>query len=96
MVDDEDRHEASLLIQRKRKLQLKLKENCKLAKLDSSTEKIGDALKDKKVCVLNGDASGSPSAQDLQKILLRLGAQVVANAGTAPDYGHFNTSHTLT
>jgi len=69
------------MLQRKRKLQLKLKENCKLAKLDSDEKTIGDALKGRKVCVLNGDQSGTPSAQDLQKILLTLGATVVANPG---------------
>lgn len=64
---------------RKRRNQLRLKESCKVAKLTNEDETFSDALKDRKVYVSEGNEQ--TSAQDLQKILLRMSAKPVANAG---------------
>lgn len=68
-----------ILINRKRRNQLIIKENCKLVTLSDDDKAINDSLKGVKVSVLNGDYK--TTVQDLQKILLKMGAQTVANAG---------------
>lgn len=79
LVDEDDEHEAILILNRKRRLNLKLNENCKLTKKFEIEQVFDASLDGKKICVVNGNDLAN--IQDLQKILLSFSANLVANAG---------------
>uniref|UniRef100_A0A915ECJ1 DNA ligase IV n=1 Tax=Ditylenchus dipsaci TaxID=166011 RepID=A0A915ECJ1_9BILA len=79
-----DDKETVVLQNKKRRNELKIKQDCQILKSDATSTTITDSLKDHKVCVLNGNEQAT--VQDLQKILLSLGAQLVANAGRTTSF----------
>jgi hypothetical protein len=78
MVDEADVHEKTLLINRRRRNELHLKESNKLVPANGPEKgSLSRALEGHKVCVLN--AENGTSTQELQKILITLGATTIAN-----------------
>lgn len=77
LVNEDDLHEASLLLNRKRRTNFELPENNKLIKNTEINKIIDLSLNEKRVCVLNGNKNAN--VQELQKILLSFGATIVAN-----------------
>jgi hypothetical protein len=67
---NEDDKEAIVLRNRKRRNELKIKQDCKILKSDASSATVSDALKEQKVCVINGNDDAS--VQDLQVHLVPL------------------------
>uniref|UniRef100_A0A183C693 DNA ligase IV n=1 Tax=Globodera pallida TaxID=36090 RepID=A0A183C693_GLOPA len=85
IVDETDRHEAAVLLSRSRRRNLALKQSHRLVRDDGTLEgTLSDALRGRKVCVLN---SGSGvTTQDLQKILISLGATPISTPGKTTDF----------
>ncbi|CAK5085936.1 unnamed protein product [Meloidogyne enterolobii] len=84
MIDEDDEHEANIILNKKRKMQqINLKPSIKLInsreteKLRSEEFQICNELENVKVCVLN--ANEGYTTQQLQKILIELGAIPIAN-----------------
>jgi hypothetical protein len=88
MIDENDPHEANVILNRKRRNQFHLKKGNEIVR-PMNTNEIGqysNALKGQKVCVLN--ANQGISTQDLQKILISLGATPIANSSIFTFYGN--------
>jgi len=84
MIDEDDEHEANIILNKKRKMQqINLKSSIKLInsreteKLRREEFQICNKLENVKVCVLN--ANEGYTTQQLQKILIELGAIPIAN-----------------
>ncbi|CAK5112484.1 unnamed protein product [Meloidogyne enterolobii] len=84
MIDEDDEHEANIILNKKRKMQqINLKPSIKLInsreteKLRREEFQICNKLENVKVCVLN--ANEGYTTQQLQKILIELGAIPIAN-----------------
>uniref|UniRef100_A0A914HEM6 DNA ligase IV n=1 Tax=Globodera rostochiensis TaxID=31243 RepID=A0A914HEM6_GLORO len=87
IVDETDRHEAAVLLSRSRRQNLLLKQSHQLVRDDGTLDgTLSDALRGRKVCVLN---SGSGvTTQDLQKILISLGATPISTPAAKADNYH--------
>ncbi|KAL3090164.1 hypothetical protein niasHS_006616 [Heterodera schachtii] len=85
IVEESDPHEAAVLLSRNRRQNLTLKESHQLVADNGTLEgTLSDALRGRKVCVLNGGPG--VTAQDLQKIVISLGATPISNPGKTADF----------
>lgn len=74
-----DSSDSMFIMNRKRRKGLNIPSHLKLVDPRIVSTKLSDGLKGKKVCVLGGNST--TSGQDLQKILISLGAQPVPHSG---------------
>jgi hypothetical protein len=88
MIDENDPHEANVMLNRKRRNQFHLKRGNEIVRPTNINEigQYSNALKGQKVCVLN--ANQGINTQDLQKILISLGATPIANSSIFTFYGN--------